>query len=494
MHLPRRRGVFRSCGKHFAVESERLGLSFCIECKTQALASSASSSPDDWTPPFYYTPGENYILRMAEDLDFLDGIPPLKSLLNDGRGSGDRDFFPLRGNAFLLPRDPVYDISVLPLTSFGAIETPASSGQPEYEEMLDRDRIASAQKVLLQELHLHRPNDAQGLDPAATPPSPKQGLFDQASNATPLYRIVEVLYWDRCAALQIRQQRPPLAFRQANVWCRPDAGEWASLVARGTHRLHFIFETNLAAAGREVQKKRKELLKVMRKALGTPLYFIHNRSVFTDLIAAGQALKGDVVQLEVNNLAKRLARYDAWCVSCGVVQRCFRRYMGRKRAATRLRALRQACSLRIAFMKSVHGTTRVFYEQEVVAVAVRRAVRKISTPVYRCVIKKDGEMLVVSVHPLTHYRGSWLRDGGGQSASSSRNCLSSLCCSSCARRFRVKATYGCERQSFLVVQGICTCSANGSDHPVGEGWFLRAYNPVSNVIIGLRSGTTCSLS
>ena len=38
----------------------------------------------------------------------------------------------------------------------------------------------------------------------------------------------------------------PLHFRQTRVWCRPDAGEWASFVVRGTHRRHFVFETQLA--------------------------------------------------------------------------------------------------------------------------------------------------------------------------------------------------------------------------------------------------------
>ncbi|KAL4155013.1 hypothetical protein PRNP1_007127 [Phytophthora ramorum] len=126
-HLPRRRNVFRSCGKHFAVESEKDGPSFCIECKTKQLASLSSTSVDEWIPPFYYGTGVNYIMKMANDLDFLDDVLPLKAALNNGRGIED-ETFPMRGNIFLLPKTPIQDPDLAVFTTFLTPTAPRTQG------------------------------------------------------------------------------------------------------------------------------------------------------------------------------------------------------------------------------------------------------------------------------------------------------------------------------------------------------------------------------
>lgn len=478
-YLPRRRSVFRSCGKHFAVESERLGPSFCIECKMQELAT--VSSPDDWTPPFYYSPGENYILKMADDLDFLDEVPPLKSALNNGRGGEDRELFPLRGNAFLLPRSAVYDPQIMMLNLSASSKTSQPNTQASLagfqddtvNELLDHDRIASAQKVLLQELQLHRPGRTTETDTASAS-RPVRQEDNKNPDTTSSFRIVEAMYWDRCAALKIQQTRPPLAFRDPKIWCRSDVGEWASLVARGSHLLHYIFEENLAAAGKESQKRRKELLKHMRQVLSIPLYDIHSRTIFVDLISAGQQLKGDVVLLEVNNAIKRLSLYDAWCANSIVIQRCYRGSVGRRRAKTKRKALHLSYTLRAAYLATIHTVAHSFYHRDVVKVAMRAAIRAIDTLVYRCAVQKDGEMLVVSVHLLARS----YRTDHSLSTQSKRQ---ASCCPSCARRFRVKAMYGCDKQQFSAVRGVCTCVRNTTEHS-SERWFIRAYNPANNAV------------
>ncbi|KAH7488442.1 uncharacterized protein KRP23_2391 [Phytophthora ramorum] len=162
-HLPRRRNVFRSCGKHFAVESEKDGPSFCIECKTKQLASSSSTSVDEWIPPFYYGTGVNYIMKMANDLDFLDDVLPLKAALNNGRGIED-ETFPMRGNIFLLPKTPIQDPDLAVFTTFLTPTAPRVGESPDSlsmndidDEALDRGRIFKAQRIFLQELQIYQP-------------------------------------------------------------------------------------------------------------------------------------------------------------------------------------------------------------------------------------------------------------------------------------------------------------------------------------------------
>lgn len=494
-HLPRHRSVFRSCGKHFAVESERLGPSVCIECKVKQLAT-LSSGADEWTPPFFYTPGENYILKMGSDLDFLDDVPPITSLLNDGHGTDD-PVFPILGNVFLLPKTPIQDPSLAIFTTCGLAQAPrlgvALSKERDSheinEETLDRDRILSAQQIFLQELQIYQPE----LFPEGTP-TPSRDRKSQPERpaskgkASPEdafvseYRVVEALYWDRCAALRIQQRRKPLAFRQPNIWCRPDAGEWSSLVVRGKHQQHFLFETRLALAGKETQEKRRQILKALRRLLKTPLYWIHSRDVFTGLIADGCSIKGDVVMLEVRSASKYLEKYDIWCCKTLVVQRWYRGVSGRRRAKARKKALVLVCNLRKRFAEQIVETAKSFYETQVVPSAIRRAVKKISKPEFTAALKLDGEFVVVSFHSLNFFQRATIHP----SETTSRGLERSVCCTRCARRFHVRTEFRSSRSRFEVSNGVCCCSLNGGNEreqsTISESWFVRAYNPVNNVV------------
>ncbi|TMW64853.1 hypothetical protein Poli38472_009020 [Pythium oligandrum] len=317
-HLPRRRNVFRSCGKHFAVESERIGPDYCIECKIKQLSSTVSA--DEWNPPFHFVPGENYILKMANDLDFLDTILPLKMLLNSSASGSAHEPFPLLGNVFLLPKTPIQDPSLVTLCTLGGIRIPPlkrstktnnqmenDGNQEVVDEALDSDRVLNVQRLFLQELQIYHPElfkDMKNTDDSQQPEEYHQRL--KGVEATP--RIVQALYWDRCAALRIQQERLPLAYRIPGIWCRPDEGEWASLIVRGKHQQHFVFELNLVKAGRELQGKRRKVLSMIRKLLKTPLYFIPSREVILQAIFEGEQVKGDVVMLEVKSTQKYLEK------------------------------------------------------------------------------------------------------------------------------------------------------------------------------------------
>ncbi|EGZ30657.1 hypothetical protein PHYSODRAFT_474745, partial [Phytophthora sojae] len=491
-HLPRRRNVFRSCGKHFAVESEKDGPSFCIECKTKRLASISSTLADEWVPPFFYGTGVNYIMKMANDLDFLDEVLPLKAALNIGRGVHEDEAFPLRGNLFLLPRTPIQDPDLAVFTTFSTPTAPRlgesldSRGVNDIDdEALDRERIFKAQQIFLQELQIYRPEVLSKPQNAAQNPLPKQKIREDLS---PQYRLVEALYWDHCAALKVQQERLPMALRQDNIWCRPDAGEWASLAVRGAHQLHFLFEQKLEKAGKEMVQRRQQVLAAVRQLNKVPLYFVPSRTNFTELIAAGQQVRGDVVQLEVNIATKRLQRYDSWCIKSLVVQRWFRGVLGRQKARTTRKALRLAYKLRVFYTKQVAAVARSFYESQVLAVAVRKAYKAICTPIYTRSVMMNGELVVVTFHSLQHYQ-LYHRDFD-TTATTKRSVIPSNCCTSCARRHHVKVHYQSFESKFSVLQGVCTCSVCGGssqdDDKASESWLIRAYSPSHNVIYRLR--------
>jgi hypothetical protein len=491
-HLPRRRNVFRSCGKHFAVESETDGPSFCIECKTKQLASISSAAADEWAPPFCYGTGVNYIMKMASDLDFLDEVLPLKAALNDGRGV-EGDAFPMRGNVFLLPKTPIQDPDLAVFTTFPSPTAPRLGEAPDSpsvddidDEALDRERIFKAQRVFLQELQIYQPHL---VSEALLSQSSCSHIPVRKTNTQELavlqHRLVEALYWDHCAALKIQQQRPPLAMRLPNIWCRPDAGEWSSLVVRGAHQLHFLFEERLEKAGKDMVQRRQQVLTALRQLNKVPLYFVPSRTSFTDLIATGQQVRGDVVQLEVNNAIKRLQRYDSWCAMSMVVQRWIRGVLGRHKARATRKALRLACKFRAFYSAQVAMVAKAFYDTEVRAAAVRRAYKAICTPVYTRAVVMDGEPVIVTFHSLRHYRSEFRDTKPAKPA-----VIPSTCCTSCARRFHVKARFQSHGNKFAVFRGVCACALNGgSSKPTEERWLVRACSASHNVIYRLRLET-----
>ncbi|GMF30660.1 unnamed protein product [Phytophthora fragariaefolia] len=494
-NLPRRRNVFRSCGKHFAVESEKGGPSFCIECKTKQLASMSSTTADEWIPPFFYGTGVNYIMKMANDLDFLDDVIPLKAALNTGV---NEEAFPMRGNIFLLPKTPIQDPDLAVFTTFPTPTAPRLGEHSDSlsvndidDEALGRERIFKAQQIFLQELQIYHPELISDSLPAMNRNRSRSIINSNQDTSLAQYRRVEALYWDHCAAIKILQERPPMALRQDNIWCRPDAGEWASLVVRGANQLHFLFEQKLEKAGREMVLRRHQVLAALRQLNKIPLYFVPSRTNFTELIAAGQQVRGDVVQLEVNNATKRLHRYDSWCIMSLVIQRWFRGGLGRHKARLTRKALLVAYKLRVFYAKRVANTAKLFYESQVRTVAVRKAYKVICAPIYTRSIMMDGELVIVTFHSLQHYhlnRTDFLINSPTKSL-----IIPSRCCTSCARRYNVKVHYTSYESKFRAFRGVCTCFVCGGSSQyvdrASESWLVRAYSPSHNVIYRLRLDT-----
>ncbi|KAL7678576.1 putative IQ motif, EF-hand binding protein [Plasmopara halstedii] len=492
--IPCRRNVFRSCGKHFAVESEKGGSSFCIECMTK-LSASSSPSMNDWKPPFFFGSNGNYIMKMAKDLDFLNDVIPLKKALNNGRGIDD-EVFPVCGNVLLLHKIPNQDPDLATFTTF----VTSSACQPKSsipgmsnigEEFQGRKRILKAQQLYLQELQIYQ--SGLSTDSANMNKIDQNLQKDKASEPSALqYRLVEALYWDHCAALKIPQERAPLAMRQQNIWCRPDAGEWSSLLIRGAHQRHFLFENKLEKAGNDLMQKRHALLRGLRRLRKVPLYLIQSRTSFIKLIAAGQKLRGDVLQLEINNVTKRLDQYDLWCKKALLVQRMIRGEIGRRKARATKAAFHLAHKLRVYYYKQVASLAKMFYESEIRTMAIRKAKKKICTPVYIRVVKMDGELAIVTFHSLRHFDFYYVNDH--KAATNSHSIMSSSCCFTCARRFDVKCQYRAQDSKFEVGREVCTCFLNGGSNSKDvqnrESWLIRAYSPSHNNVYRLRLEST----
>ena len=89
--MPEKRIVERTCGKHFAVESQGYEDSVCEECVVKSFESNGGGQSTN--AAFMYN-GINYLLKMLCDIDFTDSIEPLRLWLGK--------LFPLTRNPLVL--------------------------------------------------------------------------------------------------------------------------------------------------------------------------------------------------------------------------------------------------------------------------------------------------------------------------------------------------------------------------------------------------------
>lgn len=168
-----------------------------------------------------------------------------------------------------------------------------SDGVQTQYEVLDMHRLIEAQKVYLRELSR---NNLDTLD-AAT----QDALMTPSTlplEEDPTMRIVQALYWDRCAALRIEQVRPPRAYKLKNVWCRTDVGEWAGFRVRGKHVRHHAFESKLHETGKKNIQTRAAFVMRLRSYMQLPLEALSRREM-VDLLAEAEVVRGDLVPVNM---------------------------------------------------------------------------------------------------------------------------------------------------------------------------------------------------
>ncbi|ETW08615.1 hypothetical protein H310_01156 [Aphanomyces invadans] len=495
-HMPKKRYVFLSCGVHFAIESDdkmsntRKKKSRCIECRAKVVAAA-----DSWSPTYLWH-GTNYILKLGSDLDFLEDITPLKAHVGSS--------FPLLGNPFLVPQSAIQDperfiaLSV-PETQQDAAEavlgphltvtvhanqcvawtnpdtqetfiaspnyiiTTATSTQTRTQfEVLDMLRLQRAQQVFLHEIQ--RTNSATASNDTSLPSAPIASA--QPMDEVAIFRRVQALYWDRCAALRIQHIRPARAFRQPNVWCRLDAGEWANFRVRGKHLRHLLFHKQLYDTGAKTHSNRRVFIQKLRTymQLGWEQVDRHDMEA---LLLEAEVLRGDVVKLETSNLVKFMAKFDRINDAVELAQRWWRQVVGKWRARARTVALRVLAQLRLQFQTSVCSVAKQFV-LAAIATASRNACSEIEKPAYSTILKLDGEHVVVTWHSLFH---------ASSPLSSGQPCLYCL-------RQPHQASIHASGFKFQKDQVICCCQAEHSPERV----LVRAYNPATSELYRIKLG------
>ncbi|RHY27999.1 hypothetical protein DYB32_006341 [Aphanomyces invadans] len=221
----------------------------------------------------------------------------------------------------------------------------ADSWSPTYLtqfEVLDMLRLQRAQQVFLHEIQ--RTNTATESNDASLPSAPIASA--QPMDEVAIFRRVQALYWDRCAALRIQHIRPARAFRQPNVWCRLDAGEWANFRVRGKHLRHLLFHKQLYDTGAKTHSNRRVFIQKLRTymQLGWEQVDRHDMEA---LLLEAEVLRGDVFQTSVCSVAKQ-------------------------------------------------------FVLAAIATASRNACSEIEKPAFSTILKLDGEHVVVSWHSLFH--------------------------------------------------------------------------------------------
>ncbi|KAH9107002.1 hypothetical protein AeMF1_017571 [Aphanomyces euteiches] len=424
--MPKKRYVFLSCGLHFAIESEevtshRQKKSACIECRSKALSKSEA-----WNPTYLWH-GINYLLKIGSDLDFLVRVTPLQQHVGMS--------FPLIGNPFLVSKESVQDpdrfltlsvpeisdeeFSILPNTevmihdntlvtwthpetqatyianSNHIINTDASVLTSKRFEILDMSRLNRAKEVYLNEVQ--RTNIGENNASLVSPRLDKPG---NAATQVESERHVQALYWDRCAALRINHKRPPLAFRQPNVWCRLDAGEWAGFRVRGRNLRQLLFHQQLHKSGVKTHSNRRELIQKIRAYMHLKWEDVRREEI-EDCLTEAEVLRGDVVKLEAGYLRKFLAKFDTINDAVGLVQRWWRRVVGKWKFRARSAAMRALVRMRFEFQREVSQLAEAFVSNFVIK-AQQTASNKIEKPSYSTILKLDGEHVVISWHSLLH--------------------------------------------------------------------------------------------
>ncbi|RLO04476.1 hypothetical protein DYB28_016136 [Aphanomyces astaci] len=241
---------------------------------------------------------------MGSDLDFLEHITPLQVHVGTD--------FPLLGNPFLIPRASIQDPDqfmtlAVPQSAVDAsllgpdidvtvhdnqvvTATEASSLSRTRYEILDMHRIQRAQDVFLHEVQR---TNTTSTDQGAGKTTVALLQTDPVDDVV-RFRRVQALYWDRCAALRIEHVRPARAFRQPNVWCRLDAGEWANFRVRGKHLRQLRFHKQLHDTGTKTQSNRRTFILKLRAYMQLGWEGVDRQDMEAFLLEA-ESLRGDVV-------------------------------------------------------------------------------------------------------------------------------------------------------------------------------------------------------
>ena len=268
----------------------------------------------------------------------------------------------------------------------------------------------------------------------------------------------ETNYTYRGAILTGVQMRPPAAYRDDQMWCRGDKGEWSSM-SKGRNVRSWEFQDNMVQEGRRRAAERKTLQMEIRKECSVHVVDCHVSRI-NELIFKAAQLRGNVLQLDILQAESFLAYR----------QRCIK-------AATSTAAIYRAIVVRRMYrkMRDEHR-----WKLQHLLLTEQESAKKASSLV--------STLLDVSVKRVKHSICKWMFVGvmniNGVSGVASLHIMnrglnhSMVLCESCQGK-STTLYYQPATRSVKKIRGACTCKfVEGR-----ERWFLRMYDPLSRKCI-----------
>ena len=204
----------------------------------------------------------------------------------------------------------------------------------------------------------------------------------------------EAVYVHRGAKFATGQLRAPLAFREPQVWCRSDKGEFRGISMGRAARSH-EFQEQLRAGGAERNRKRKQCQDGLRREISR--HFVSsNVPRINKLIERAALLKGSVLALDVIQAETYKESREAAVRRIRMAQARFRGVSARRRVAAMVVALRSAEARRLAAFNAAIAAALALVPA-VLQQCLRRCVQDHTRPLLRMGANLSGHYVVVSL-------------------------------------------------------------------------------------------------
>jgi hypothetical protein len=206
---------------------------------------------------------------------------------------------------------------------------------------------------------------------------------------------VTTSYVDTAVDMKITQKRYPPAYREDDVFCRTDIGEFAGF-SKGRAVRAFDFKENLYRTGKEREEIRKDMQRRLREAVTIHITKC-NVAFIEALIAEARTIRGSILNLDIIQAENFIKRYLATCRITLKAQCIYRGNKGRKLARSKKMA-------KIAFEKYCKTTefeavklSQTFIPMILSGALENKKREKTQRPFYSAVINMSGYYSMVSI-------------------------------------------------------------------------------------------------
>lgn len=270
-------------------------------------------------------------------------------------------------------------------------------------------------------------------------------------------------YQDRAVKLSTSQKRFPPAYREDDVFCRTDIGEFAGFT-KGRAVRAYDFKENLYRSGKEKEEIRKDMQRRLREAVA--VHIINCDVPFIEaLIEEAKLIRGSILNLDIIQAENFIKRFHSLCKWTLRAQCIYRGNKGRKMARSRRLAMISREKYLLTTEKESLKLARLVVP-EITRTAVGNQIKaRCQKPFYSMVLNMSGFSAVISL-----FEGSrWLRK--------SKSEVCSVCASN---QFHVRCY---PRISTTIKERMpCTCPLEIEE----ENWLARFYFPLLGTQISKR--------